>query len=68
MSEVERQKQLFSDEGVKDDPAPEEEDRKRKDPDPKYCWPSDEERKLASDRFDIRNINNVRMVVQKRPV
>jgi hypothetical protein len=58
MSEVERQTQLFTKEGVGADLPGEEQLRRSNDPDPKYC---DDDIKLASD------VRNVWMVVQKRP-
>jgi hypothetical protein len=67
MSEIERQEQLFKEEGVRADLPEEEKSRRRNDPDPEYCWPSDDEIKLDSDRFDIRYVRNIWTVVQKRP-
>jgi hypothetical protein len=59
MSEVQRQHQLFRDEGVADDQLPEEVERLNIDPDPSYCWPSKQDIDLVS--------RNVRLVAQKMP-
>jgi hypothetical protein len=61
MSEVESQSQSFTEEGVGADLTAEEKDRRRNDPDPDYCLPSNEEIRLASD------IHNIWTVAQKRP-
>ena len=67
MSEIDRQKPLFDDEDVKDSAPLEEINRQNVDRDPPYCRPSDAEIKLASERFDMDNINNVRTVVRENP-
>jgi hypothetical protein len=55
MFEVQRQYQLFKNEGVGSDALPEEEDRTNTDPDPKYCLHSDED------------IKYIRQAAQERP-
>jgi len=75
MSEIDRQVQLFSDEQVGPDPAPQELDRRSKEPDPDYCLPAGAEAELALPKPGAEaelalhrpNARDVNRVVQQKP-